>query len=60
MGVSGAAFSISASGTGFTVHKTFHTDGADPYYCKLMQGRNGALYGMTTSGGFTTTAPSSG
>ncbi|MBD0257178.1 MAG: hypothetical protein ICV83_15785, partial [Cytophagales bacterium] len=50
-GVSGVAFSISGTGSGFAVRKMFYNDGADPYYCKVIQGRNGAFYGMTTSGG---------
>ncbi len=50
-GVTGTAFSIKGTGADFKEFKTFRADGADPYYCKVVQGRNGALYGMTTSGG---------
>lgn len=48
----GTLFKITASGSSYTVLKAFTgTDGSYPYGTALIQGTDGAFYGMTNTGG---------
>ncbi|MBU6399913.1 MAG: putative Ig domain-containing protein, partial [Verrucomicrobia bacterium] len=50
----GTIFKLNKDGTGYTVLYSFGSvvgDGVEPYYGRLVQGSDGALYGTTMSGG---------